>query len=526
MVAVPAYPPHPKLMNRMLPRILTVIRESDAGLVMSDAPVFSDMKSVRELMPELKSLGWIQTDQISNAEMGHCILGKPSMDQLALIQFTSGSTGAPKGVMISHGNLSHNCSLIQRCGTTENDIGVSWTPIYHDMGLIFGMMYPIYSGFPMTLMSPLDFLMKPLRWLQEISDLQATVTSAPNFAYDLCARKVTDEQLQTIDLSSVTMANVGAEPVRAESLNRFSQKFATCGFNPNAFQQAYGMAESTLVIVSDETRLKPPVLLTVDKSALEENRIETQIPNPASVTTLVGSGQAMFEMRVEIVDPATLQKVADGQIGEIWAAGPSVAKGYWKMPEETQRDFNAHLADTGEGPFLRTGDLGVKSGGQIFITGRIKDMIIVHGKNYYPHDIENAVETANAPVRPGCVAAFAIEEGGEEKIVVVAEVERRHKMSAPGLANAVQLRVKSVLPGFEPNAPVEFDKNSAVQMIRKNVTENCEITLHAVVLIEAGSIPKTSSGKIQRRATKAAYLKNELKEVHSWKASEILRKAG
>jgi acyl-CoA synthetase (AMP-forming)/AMP-acid ligase II len=526
MVAVPAYPPHPKLMNRMLPRILTVIRESDAGLVISDSPVFSDMKSVRELMPELKTLGWVLTDQIANAETSGGISRQAPMDQLALIQFTSGSTGAPKGVMISHGNLAHNCSLIHRCGTTPDDIGVNWTPVYHDMGLIFGMMYPIFSGFPMTLMSPLDFLMKPIRWLQEISELKATLTSAPNFAYDLCARKVTEEQLQAIDLSSLTMASVGAEPVRAESLNRFSKKFAACGFNPNAFQQAYGMAESTLVIASDESRLKAPVILTVDKKALEENRVETRISNPASVTALVGSGKPMFEMRVEIVDPATLQKVSDGQIGEIWAAGPSIAQGYWKMPEETKRDFNAHLADSGEGPFMRTGDLGVKWGDQIFITGRIKDMIIVHGKNYYPHDLESAVETANAPVRPGCVAAFAIEEGGEEKIVVVAEIERRHKMSAPGLANAVQLRVRSVLPGFDPNEPVEFDPASAIQTIRRNVTENCEVSLHSIVLIEAGSIPKTSSGKIQRRATKAAFLRKELKEIHSWHAADILLKAG
>lgn len=526
LVAVPAYPPHPKLMNRMLPRILTVIRESDANIVLSDSSVFSDMKVVRDEIQELGNKIWIKTDELLNGPELDVNPDNFSFEKLALIQFTSGSTGNPKGVMISHQNLSHNCSIIQRTDSSEKDIGVSWTPIYHDMGLIFGLMFPLYTGFPMTLMSPLDFLMKPIRWIQELSELKATVTSAPNFAYELCARKVTEEQLKSLDLTALTMANVGAEPVRADSLQKFSDKFRVCGFNSKAFHPAYGMAEATLVISSEGSRLQPPVVLELNKAAIEENKVVLDTSGNSQKLTLVGAGKPMFEMMVEIVDPQTMNRLSEGQVGEIWVSGPSVAQGYWNLPEETKRDFQAIIANTGQGPFLRTGDLGFKKDGELFITGRIKDMIIIHGKNYYPNDIELSVEMAHAPVRPGCVAAFSIEVHGEEKVIVVAEVERRFKLSdSANIAKTVQLRVRSILPGFDPNTPIEFNEAEAAQNIRKNVRELSDVALHALVLIEAGSLPKTSSGKVQRLATKDAFLKNQLKVVHYWSADEIEIKA-
>jgi acyl-CoA synthetase (AMP-forming)/AMP-acid ligase II len=504
--------------------VLTVIREAAASLILADSSVFGDMKAVRELMPELKKLKWIQTDKVSN--QGNLSLREVQItpDQLALIQFTSGSTGTPKGVMISHENLVHNCSLLHRCGITSDDIGVSWTPVYHDMGLIFGMLTPIYCEFPMTVMTPLDFLLKPVRWLQEISDLKATITCAPNFAYDLCARKVTNEQLAGLDLRSLTVATVSAEPVRAESLQRFNEKFASCGFTPKAFHPAYGMAESTLVVVADGIRMKHPVTLTVDKSSLEQNKIVEIFGRPEKPgTELVSSGQEICEMRIEIVEPETGMILPDGMIGEVWVAGPSVAKGYWNMPDETNREFNAYLSEKKEGPFLKTGDLGFKKKNEIFITGRLKDMIIIHGRNYYPQDIERAVELADAPIRPGCAAAFSIDHDGEEKVVVIAEVERRHKFSNPGgIVKAVQLRVVSVLPGFDPNSPVDFEAEEAIKSIRKQVWEVNELTLHSVVLIAAGSIPKTSSGKIQRKAAREAFIRSDLKIVHVW--SDDLKK--
>ncbi len=526
VIAVPAYPPHPALLNRMLPRILTIIRDSSPDVVLTDSSIYAVMKSVRELLPELQKLKWILTDQISDDNMSAWIDPHLSPDTLALIQYTSGSTGTPKGVMISQENLAHNCSLITECKVTTADVGVTWAPVYHDMGLIFGMLTPAYCGFSMTVLSPIDFLKRPYRWLKAVSETKATFTCAPNFAYDLCVRKVTDEELSTLDLSHLAIASVSAEPVRAETLERFHKKFAKCGFRNEAFRPAYGMAESTLLIATGKDRKVPHVILDLDANRLEQNEVVPATDLTNRNIKIVGSGTAIGDMRIEIVDAKSGCQLKAREIGEIWIAGPSIAQGYWQNPEETKREFSAFIKDTKEGPFFRTGDLGFKdSTGELFITGRLKDLIIINGKNHYPQDIERSVEQAHAPIRAGCVAAFGVQEDGVEKVIIVAEVERRRKLPDPtDFVGMLSLRVRSVLPGFDPNYPVEFDESNIMGEIRKSVSEVNAIHLHEIILIKAGSIPKTSSGKIQRRACREAYEKKEFTIIAQWFEGQAIRR--
>lgn len=496
MVAVPAYPPRP---NR-LSRLQGILQDAGAEVALTNQQTLGGLQRQIAQLPELQSLKLIATDTLADHLAQHWQEPTINSDTLAFLQYTSGSTATPKGVMISHGNLLHNLRLIYQCfGHSSTSQGVIWLPPYHDMGLIGGVLQPLYGGFPVVLMSPLIFLQSPLRWLQAISRYKGTTSGGPNFAFDLCVRKITPEQKQTLDLSSWEVAFNGAEPISADILDQFAEAFEPCGFRREAFYPCYGMAESTLII-SGGAKTAAPIFKTVQAIALEKNRVVPGFRYAENTHTLVSCGQPLPDGKIVIVHPETLSACQPGEVGEIWVSGPSIAQGYWGKNQETEETFKAYLA-SGEGPFLRTGDLGFLDRGELFVTGRLKDVIIINGRNHYPQDIEWTVEQSHPLIRPSCSAGFSVDIAGEEKLVVVAEVERhswerRHQL-------------------HERNGTTKgrFPKEELIQSIRRAIFKHHDLQVHTTLLLKPGTIPKTSSGKIQRHACRAGFLAGTLDVV-------------
>ncbi|HSF42104.1 MAG TPA: amino acid adenylation domain-containing protein, partial [Thermoanaerobaculia bacterium] len=479
LIAVPAYPPRSP---RMMPRLLSLLADARPAVALASGASLTRVRGWLERTPEAAALSWLATDGLEPAPAGW-EPAAPESDDIAFLQYTSGSTSTPKGVMVSHGNLLHNQEMIRRAfGQDEDSVIVGWLPLYHDMGLIGNVLQPLYVGARCVLMSPHSFLQRPQRWLEAISRHGATTSGGPNFAYDLCARKVSPADLAGLDLSRWNVAFNGAEPVRPETLERFATTFAPAGFRREAFYPCYGLAEGTLFAAGGLCGRAPEVR-AFEASALEQNRAVPVEAGPAPARRLVGCGHAWMEQEIAVVDPETGERCASGQVGEIWISGPSVARGYWGRAEETQRTFGAELPGSGR-PFLRTGDLGVISEGELFVTGRLKDLIILRGRNLYPQDIELTVEASHPALRAGCAAAFPVEVAGEERLVVVQEIERRQQD--------------------------HVDVEAVAEAIRRAVAEEHEARVHEVVLLEAGAIPKTSSGKIQRHACRAGYLAGSL----------------
>ncbi|MUL35995.1 fatty acyl-AMP ligase [Gloeocapsopsis dulcis] len=487
IVAVPAYPPR---RNQNLSRLQAIVTDAQATLALTKASLISNLESsfVKEM--ELTKLRWLATDSIATNDLAGA-WQKPQVtnNTLAFLQYTSGSTGTPKGVMVSHGNLLHNSALIHKCfAHTPNSQGVIWLPPYHDMGLIGGVLQPLFSGSSVTLMSPVDFLQRPYRWLQAISRYQATTSGGPNFAYDLCVRKIKPEQMADLDLSSWDVAFTGAEPVRAETLEQFAAKFAACGFRKEAFLPCYGLAEATL-IVSGTQKTALPIIHRVSGTELEQNRVVASAGEEGT-RAIVSCGQSWLNQEIAIVDPDSLTLCPANTVGEIWVSSLSIAQGYWNRPEETEQTFHAYLADRSAGPFLRTGDLGFLHNDELFITGRIKDLIIIRGQNHYPQDIELTVDKSHPALQPGCGAAFAVEVNGSERLVIIQEVKRSYLR---------KLNMKEI-----------------VENIRQAVAEQHGIQVYAAVIVKTGSIPKTSSGKIQRYACRSKFLTGNLDVVEDW----------
>jgi amino acid adenylation domain-containing protein len=492
VIPVPLYPPGS---NRSLPRLSAVAADAQPRFILTMAASLSTIQNWVALMPGGNGIQVIATDQIAAENADDWVRPAINSGSLAFLQYTSGSTSAPKGVMVTHGNLLHNQKMISRAfAQSESSVIVSWLPLYHDMGLIGGVLQPLYLGAECILMSPLAFVQKPIRWLQAITKYRASTSGGPNFSYDLCASKIMEAEREDLDLSSWNVAFNGAEPVRAETLKRFSRAFAVCGFREEAFYPCYGLAEATL-FVSGGIPGALPRIHSVDPQSLQQGNAIAAAGKDTK--KLVSCGRAWEEQQLLIVDPERATICADGEIGEIWVCGPSVAQGYWNRPKETARDFQVVLSgEAGQArarQFLRTGDLGFFYEGELLITGRIKDLIIVRGRNYYPQDLELTAERTHAVLRPGCGAAFSIENGHDERVVLVQEIE---------VASPVA------------------DLQAIAEGVRGAISQEHELALHDVVLIKAGTIPKTSSGKIQRHACKAKYLKNELHVIASNKAAE------
>ena len=480
VVAVPAYPPK---RNRSIDRLQGIVDNAEAAFVLSTNQLVA---SLRRSAPESGGLGllsWLATDHVG--EGVEDAWQKPVIDSrsLAFLQYTSGSTGTPKGVMVSHGNLVENSTQLRdKFGLGSESHGVIWLPPYHDMGLVGGIIQPIFAGFPATLMAPADFLQQPRRWLQAIARVGATVAGGPNFAFDLCARKIGPEERSSLDLSTWQIAFCGSEPVRPDVMERFITAFEPCGLCRSAFYPVYGLAEATLLVSGGKLNV-PPVIRSFHRVALASNRAVIVPFGEPDSQALVGCGDASIGQEIAIVHPDTFTGCAPDEIGEIWIKGPNVAQGYWQKPIETKRDFQAYRSDTGAGTYLRTGDLGIALDGELFITGRIKDLIIIRGSNHYPQDIEATVEKSHPALRPSCSAAFSVIDGTEERLVVVCEVDREHR---------------------HPDIP------AIARAIRQAVSEEHGILVHEIVLIKHASIPKTSSGKIQRHACRDGYFAGDL----------------
>jgi amino acid adenylation domain-containing protein len=486
-IAVPSYPPDPARLARTLPRLQAMVADAGARFLLTTELILSMAEAVFEHAPELKGCEWIATDALpaGSESAWRDPGGRPG--DLAFLQYTSGSTGTPRGVCLSHANLLYNSKLIQQGFEVDaSSRGVIWLPPYHDMGLIGGILQPIYTGLPVVLLSPLAFLQKPLAWLRAISRYRATASGGPNFAYDLCVRKSTPEERAALDLRSWEVAFCGAEPIRKETLDRFARAFEVSGFNPRAFYPCYGLAEATLIASGGKKR-NPPIIAEVDRDALEAGRA-APASSPERAVSLVGCGQALEGQRIVIANPETGRPAAPGEVGEIWLQGPSVALGYWRREEQSARTFQARLAGSGEGPFLRTGDLGFLKDGELFVTGRLSDLIIVRGRNHYPQDIEATVERSHPAMRPGCGAAFSVRTEDGEQVVMVQEIDR--------------------------NAPPEAAR-AALSAVVSAVSEQHGLRLHAAVLIRQGSVPKTSSGKVQRSACRTAFQEGTLEIVLS-----------
>lgn len=473
VIAIPAPPPEASRLKRTLPRLRAIAGDAGVSVVICNPTIRSLVAETREDIPGLDGMAYLDIAEIKPELAGSWREPTLSSADLAYLQYTSGSTTSPKGVMISHHNVIHHCGYLQRCCEyTPNSISVTWLPYFHDYGLIEGLLEPIYNGTPGYAMSPFAFLKRPFNWLQAISLFRATHTQAPNFAYEQCVRRIRPEQLAQLDLSCVRSAGNGAEPINPRVLDAFYQTFAPRGLRWEALCPAYGLAETTLMVSCCSPSLAPRVgRFRADE--LGENRVVETTDSSVSAREVVSCGRIVCEFDVAIVNPDTLNRCPADTVGEIWVADASVAGGYWQRRAETEATFGAYVADTGEGPYLRTGDLGFVRDGELYVTSRIKDLIIVAGANHYPQDIEWTVEKCHPDVRPSGVAAFSIPVDGEERLVVAAEIER------------------GSIEGTDESTAV-FDT------IRKAIAEEHEVPVHAVLLLVRGSLPKTASGKVQR----------------------------
>jgi len=490
-VAVPAYPPR---RNQNLRRLLAIIDDSNPTVALTTSVIFSRLQGQVDQVPGLKSIRWVITD---DTDPGLAELWKEdgaNEETAAFLQYTSGSTSTPKGVLVSHGNLLHNQAMMRESLKHDDSaVIVSWLPMYHDMGLIGNILAGVYNGAPCYLMAHTDFLQRPACWLEAISRYRATFSGGPNFAYDLCARKTRPEQREGLDLSCWKTAFNGSEPVRAETLRRFAEAFSTCGFRPEALYPCYGLAEATLFVSGGDVS-QAPIVTTFDKAGLEEDRAVAPGRLKDGVT-LVSSGRPGIEERIITVNPQTLTRCDEAQVGEIWVSSAAVAQEYWGRPELTDETFRARLSDTKEGPYLRTGDLGVLFQGNLYVTGRIKDLIVIRGRNHYPQDIELTAEASHPALHPGCSAAFAVAGEETERLVVVAELNREWRNSV--------------------------DMSEVVEDVRRAILAEHEIDVSAVVLIRPGSLPKTSSGKVQRGAARSAFLSESLESVYRWRPAVV-----
>jgi 8-amino-7-oxononanoate synthase len=485
-IAVPAYPPNPR---RADPRVSRIVADCGATVALASEALVSRLDSWLALAPELATLTWLDA---ASAARGDASAWRPPVadaEMLAMLQYTSGSTGDPRGVMLSHANLLHNSAIIHRVSEHRpGDNGVFWLPPFHDMGLIGGILQPIYAGLSAALMAPATFLQRPGTWLEAMSRYGATTSGAPNFAYDLCVERIPAEERGALDLSAWRTSFNGAEPIRADTLERFATAFASAGLRRDVIMPCYGLAEGTLM-VSGGPPQRMPYSISADRRDLGSGMIRA--PGEAGdAVQLVASGEPVAEQKVVIADPDTGARCVDGQIGEIWVAGPSVARGYWNRPLETTATFDARLHGFAKS-FLRTGDLGALVDGQLVVTGRLKDLVILDGRNYYPHDIELAAERSHGSLRAGFSAAFSVADEARERLVLVVEVIRHHKPEGD---------------------------DALFQAIRTELASAVGIVPDEIVLIRQNTIPKTSSGKIQRRACRAAFLEGSLDVVGRWQA--------
>jgi acyl-CoA synthetase (AMP-forming)/AMP-acid ligase II len=497
---IPAGLAHVTRIGRSLARLGAVASDADADAVLSvgrviDRTLADSDFAVRS--PRLSAMRWLATDCIDNTSTEFCeFIGAP-LDAPAFIQYTSGSTSTPKGVIVTHRNLLHNlnyCSDVEE--NDEETVSVSWLPHSHDMGLIEAILLPMFGGYRAYLMSPASFLRRPARWLEAITRFRATNSGGPNFAYDLCVEKISAVEQEALNLSTWRVAYNGSETIRKDTLLRFRHRFESSGFRWNAFYPVYGLAESTLLVASGQAA-DVPVFRDIDADSLKRGLVEVPQTQSAKTATVVSSGRPASHTRIVIANPDTRVQCGPNEIGEIWISSPSVATGYWRRVNETEAAFHAYLRGTEDGPFLRTGDLGFLDEGHLFITGRIKDVINIRGFKHYPQDIEHTVRQSHTTLCTNSCAAFAVERDGVEQLAVVVEI-------TPKLSQR-----------FEDWA------ERAIIAIQHAVTEHHGVQIQSLALAPFGSIPKTTSGKLQRQLCRSQFIEGSLQTMQIWSLGDF-----
>ena len=486
MVAIPAYPPRRKKVD---PRFMSILQDANPSFILATQQIHKDLSQLDLTDVKQDKLNMITYEAIDVEQADDWIDPGVSKNDIVLLQYTSGSTGTPKGIMVSHGNMIHNLECIkQSFGFDENMIVVNWLPNFHDMGLIGNLIQPAYVGGSVVTMTPIRFIQEPLKWLKSITRYKGTCSGAPNFAYDYCVDKIPAEEAGILDLSSITVLFNGSEPVRKNTIERFHKHFKEAKFSAKQFFPCYGMAETVLIITGGDYKANP-VYFNADAKAIEHNKA-IQADEGAETRYLTASGFPWMGMSVMIVNPETRQASPVGEIGEIWAKGGSVAQGYWNKPEETKNTFHAYLEGTNDGPWLRTGDLGFIYDGQLYVSGRLKDLIIMRGSNFFPNDIEHSVENCHEALRKNASAAFSMDINDEEKLIIIQEVERAYMR--------------------------DFDADEIFESIRNAVFADQGIQPDIILLTKMGSIKKTSSGKTQRFAMRTVWKNKELDVLASW----------
>lgn len=486
VLAVPASLPLAHGKDR---RLELIVADSSARLVLTTSRHRELVE--RRLSGEPPATPVVATDELGDHSAGwQAVAAAP--DDLAFLQYTSGSTRSPAGVMVSHGNLAANLrALHDGFGSSPDSVYVSWLPLFHDMGLVAGALAPTWARCPVYLMTPASFIQNPLRWLRGFTRFRGTIGGGPNFAYQACVEAARAHGVDGLDLSAWSLAWNGAEPVRASTLADFAATFAPVGFRPERMSPAFGLAEATLLVTGTRGPV-PATIRAVDEVALRSNAVIACEENAPQAKRLVGAGEAALGVEVRIVDPVSLEEASASSVGEIWVRGTSVGQGYWGKPEESAAIFGA-LTASGEGPFLRTGDLGFLHEQGLFVTGRRKDLMVIRGVNYYPQDIEQTVEASHPALRPSSCAVFAMEEGDAVRVVVVQELRRSAWRSA--------------------------DPTEIFMAIRREVAREHQVAIHRIVLLKAFALPKTSSGKVQRAGCRAALEDGTLPVLHEWRST-------
>lgn len=487
LIPIPAPAPEASRRKRTLPRLQAIARDAQVTLVLSGGGALALVRDTIRDLPELSAVPVLDPRDAHLALAAGWQAPMIAPEDVAYLQYTSGSTTDPKGVMLSHANVLHHCrDLRAGCGYGPESVSVTWLPYFHDYGLIEGIVTPLQNGTPCHILSPFAFLKRPFAWLDAIGRLKATHSQGPNFAFDQCVRRIRPHQLEKLDLSSLVSLGNGAEPVNPAVVEAFIETFAPHGLKPEAVCPAYGLAEATLMM-SCRGPGQAPRFTRFDSRALAERRAVPADPDATEARRITSCGAPLGRIEIAIVDPDTKRRCSPGGIGEIWIADPCVALGYWHRDDATAETFAAHIADTGEGPFLRTGDLGFLHEGELHISSRLKDLIIVAGANHYPQDIEWTVEQAHPAIRPGHVAAAAFMAGGEERLLIAPEIERGAVEGPDGL-------------------------EELLAAVRRSVSEGHEVPVHAMVVLKRGSLPKTASGKIQRHSCES-FLRERGEEV-------------
>lgn len=492
VLAVPVHAPDPRRLQRTLPRLLNIARDAGVAFVLTTREIARAARASFADVPELAQAAWLEVDALDDAGAG--AWGDPGAApaDIAYLQYTSGSTALPKGVMVSHHNLLHQLADFDRgYDHTPESVLVTWLPATHDLGLVYGRFMPLFVGFRCVFFSPAAFMQRPLRWPAALSRYRATHSPSPNFGFEVAARKVTPEELAALDLSSVKVLLNGAEPIREESETLFVETFARAGLPRSAVTHAMGMSEATAKIMTEPIGRFPAKFLDIDPVAYERNEVVVLPKGTPGARSVASNGFTSGDTVVEIVDPATLEKLGEDRVGEMWVKGETVAQGYFGNPEATEQTFRARTAD-GDGPFLRTGDLAFVHEREIYLSGRLKDVIILRGQNHHPQDLEWSVGQAHPALRPNCASAFGVTDPHHgEQLVVVSEVYEDQVGDPEGVFGAM----------------------------RAALSEH-GLAAKALVLMPARTLPKTSSGKLQRGLARQMFLDGSLPTLHRWEAHE------